>query len=297
MYYNENSFICLNGKFVKANDSHGSLYSQTLHYGNGVFEGIRSYKTDAGTKIFRAEEHYQRLLFGADVMSIPFEYNTTALIDLTYKLLELNNLTDAYIRPIITTPPSMGLLTPDRSDLIIQCWYWDKLMGDGLVKVMTSSYQRPNPKSCVVEAKVTGHYVNSILAKNEAKKAGFKEALLLDMNGNVAECSGANIFMEKDGVLYTPPKGHIMAGITRSVVMEICKDEGIQVEERFFNLEELKRADSAFVTGTAAEVAGLASLDDYNFPLNWTDSLGKRLSDLYQLEVLGKRSKHVSKVL
>ncbi|MBT8286586.1 MAG: branched-chain-amino-acid transaminase [Flavobacteriaceae bacterium] len=297
MYYNENSFICLNGKFVKANDSHGSLYSQTLHYGNGVFEGIRSYKTDAGTKIFRAEEHYQRLLFGADVMSIPFEYNTTALIDLSYKLLELNNLTDAYIRPIITTPPSMGLLTPDRSDLIIQCWYWDKLMGDGLVKVMTSSYQRPNPKSCVVEAKVTGHYVNSILAKNEAKKAGFKEALLLDMNGNVAECSGANIFMEKDGVLYTPPKGHIMAGITRSVVMEICKDEGIQVEERFFNLEELKRADSAFVTGTAAEVAGLASLDDYNFPLNWTDSLGKRLSDLYQLEVLGKRSKHVSKVL
>ena len=246
MYFNSESIIFHNGKFVKAADTKGDLYSQTLHYGNGVFEGIRSYKTSSGTNVFKAKEHYDRLKFGADVMDIPLNYSVDELIDLTYELLELNNLSDAYIRPIVTAAPGMGLLTPENSVLTIQCWYWEKLMGDNLVKVMTSSYQRPNPRACVVEAKVTGHYVNSILAKNEAKKSGFGEALLLDMNNKVAEASGANIFMQKDGVLYTPPKGHIMAGITRSVIMEICREEGIPVKEDFFSLEDLKEADSAF---------------------------------------------------
>ena len=296
-YYNKQTIIYHNGEFLKPETAKTSLYSQTLHYGNGVFEGIRTYKTAEGTKIFKAEEHYERLKYGAKVMGIPFNYTIEELIAITYDLLRRNQLEDAYIRPLISTGANMGLYTSKESILTIQCWGWPKLMGDTLLRVKTSSFQRPNPKSCFVEAKVTGHYINSILSTNEAKDAGFDEALLLDMNDNVAECSGANIFMEKEGKLFTPKKGHIMAGITRSTILEICKEEGIPVEESYFKLDELKQADSAFFTGTAAEVVGLKSLDDYEFPLEWTNSLGHKLMKLYQQEVLGQRKNKLSKAL
>ncbi|TDU43461.1 branched-chain amino acid aminotransferase [Gelidibacter sediminis] len=296
-YYNNQTIIYHNGEFLKPEAASSSLYSQSLHYGNGVFEGIRSYKTDEGTKIFRAEAHYERLKYGAKVMGIPFNYSVEELIAITYELLEQNQLQDAYIRPLISTGVNMGLYTSKESFLTMQCWEWGKLMGDRLLRVKTSSFERPNPKSCFVEAKVTGHYVNSILSTNEAKDAGYDEALLLDMYGNVAECSGANIFMEKDGKLFTPKKGSIMAGITRATILEICEEEGIPVEEKHFKLEELKQADSSFFTGTAAEVVGLKSLDDYEFPLPWTDSLGYKLMQLYQQEVLGQRKSKLSNAL
>lgn len=295
-YYNDQTIIYHDGKFLKPETATSSLYSQTLHYGNGVFEGIRAYKTADGTKIFKAREHFERLKYGAKVMGIPFEYSVEELTSITYDLLKKNQLQDAYIRPLISTGANMGLYTSKESILTMQCWAWPKLMGDTLLRVMTSSFERPNPKSCFVEAKVTGHYINSILSTNEAKDAGFDEALLLDMHGNVAECSGANIFMEKDGHLFTPKKGSIMAGITRSTILEICKDEGIPVEETHFKLDELKQADSAFFTGTAAEVVGLKSLDDYEFPLPWEGSLGHKLMQLYQQEVLGQRKNKFSEV-
>lgn len=288
-YSNEQTIIYHNGKFLKPETATASLYSQTLHYGNGVFEGIRAYKTAEGTKIFKAREHFERLKYGAEVMGIPFDYSVEELTAITYDLLKRNQLEDAYIRPLISTGANMGLYTSKESMLTMQCWAWGKLMGNTLLRVMTSSFERPNPKSCFVEAKVTGHYINSILSTNEAKDAGFDEALLLDMHGNVAECSGANIFMEKDGKLFTPKKGSIMAGITRSTILELCEEEGIPVEEKHFSLDELKQADSAFFTGTAAEVVGLKSLDDYEFPLAWNDSLGYKLMQLYQQEVLGQR--------
>ncbi|TXE08357.1 branched-chain amino acid transaminase [Gelidibacter salicanalis] len=296
-YSNDQTIIYHNGEFLNPKTASSSLYSQSLHYGNGVFEGIRSYKTAEGTKIFRAEAHYERLKYGAKVMGIPFDYTVADLVALTYELLEKNNLQDAYIRPLITTGANMGLYTSKESFLTMQCWEWGKLMGDRLLRVKTSSFERPNPKSCFVEAKVTGHYVNSVLSTNEAKDAGYDEALLLDMHGYVAECSGANIFMEKDGKLYTPKKGSIMAGITRETILEICEEEGIPVEEKHFKLEELKQADSSFFTGTAAEVVGLKSLDDYEFPLSWTDSLGYKLMQLYQQEVLGQRKSKLANAL
>ncbi len=291
MYFNDQSVVFYNGKFVKAKEASSDLYSQSLHYGNGVFEGIRSYKTDNGARIFKSYEHYKRLKFGAEVMNINLEYSEEELTEITYKLLELNNLEDAYIRPLITTGANMSLLTSNETNVVIQCWEWGKYMGDKLLKVKTSKFQRPNPKSCFVEAKVTGHYVNSILSTNEAKSEGYDEALLLDMNGNVAECSGANIFMQKDGKLYTPPRGHIMAGITRATIIEICQEEGIPVEEKFFTLEELKSADACFFTGTAAEVVGLQSLDEYEFPMKWEETHGFELMKLYKAEVLGQRVK------
>jgi branched-chain amino acid aminotransferase len=291
MYYNEESIIYYNGKFIKAKEATSNPYSQSLHYGNGVFEGIRAYKTSEGTRIFKSEEHYKRLKYGAEVMGITFNYTEEELARLTYELLEKNNLQDAYVRPLIVTGENMGVFSAKDSQLIIQCWKWDKLMGNKLLKVKTSKFQRPNPKSCFVEAKVTGHYTNSILASNEVKAAGYDEALLLDMNNNVAECSGANIFMEKGGKLYTPPRGHIMAGITRSTVIELCNKEGISVAEKHFTLEELKQADSCFFTGTVAEVVGLESIDDYQFPLAWEQSQGNKLMKLYKEEVLGQRQK------
>ncbi|PQJ22931.1 branched-chain amino acid transaminase [Tenacibaculum sp. SG-28] len=291
MYYNDKTVIFYNGQFVKANNASMGLYNQTLHYGNGVFEGIRAYATEQGTRIFKPQAHFERLQFGAEVMGIEFKYSVEELTAITYELLQKNNLSNAYIRPLVISGVNMGVFSAKDSDLVIQCWEWGKLMGSKLLRVKTSTFQRPNPKSCVVEAKVTGHYINSILASNEAKKEGFDEALLLDMNDNVAECSGANIFMEKDGKLITPPKGHIMAGITRTTIIELCQQEGIEVVERDFKIEELKTADSAFFTGTAAEVVGLASIDSYTFPQIWEQSLGYRLMKLYKQEVLGLRNK------
>lgn len=294
MYFNEQSIVFFNGEFIKATDAKMNMYSQSLHYGNGVFEGIRSYNTEEGAKIFKSEEHYKRLKYGAEVMSIQFEYSEEELTAITYELLKQNNLTNAYIRPLITTGENMSLLTSPETNFIIQCWEWGKYMGDKLLKVKTSQFQRPNPNSCFVEAKVTGHYVNSILSTNEAKKSGYDEALLLDMHGNVAECSGANVFMQKDGKLFTPPKGHIMAGITRATVIDICREEGIPIEEKHFTLEELKTADACFFTGTAAEVVGLESLDEYNFPMNWEETHGYNLMKLYKAEVLGERVKETA---
>ncbi len=291
MYYNEETVIFFNGEFIKAKDASANLYSQSLHYGNGVFEGIRAYNTTEGARVFKSYEHYKRLKFGAEVMNIQLDYSEEELTQITYELLERNGLKDAYIRPLVTTGADMSLLTSKETNLIIQCWEWGKYMGDKLLRVKTSSFQRPNPKSCFVEAKVTGHYTNSILSTNEAKNNGYDEALLLDMNGNVAECSGANVFMQKDGKLYTPPRGHIMAGITRATVIDLCKEEGIPVEEKHFTLEELKQADTCFFTGTAAEVVGLQSLDDYQFPLSWEKSHGYKLMKLYKDEVLGLRQK------
>ncbi|WP_435261921.1 branched-chain amino acid transaminase [Tenacibaculum sp. nBUS_03] len=294
MYYNDETVIFYNGQFVKAKEASGNLYGQTLHYGNGVFEGIRAYETSEGTRIFKAMEHYRRLLYGVEVMDIDFEYTEEELTEITYELLGRNNLKDAYIRPLVVTGENMGVFSAKGSDLIIQCWKWDKLMGNELLRVKTSSFQRPNPKSCFVEAKITGHYINSILASNEVKKEGYDESLLLDMNNNVAECSGANVFMEKEGVLYTPPRGHIMAGITRATIIDLCKEVGISVKEQHFTLKELKEADSAFFTGTAAEVVGLKSLDEYQFPLKWEDSQGNKLMKLYKNEVLGLREKYLT---
>lgn len=153
---------------------------------------------------------------------------------------------------------------------------------------MTSSFERPNPKGFKIEAKASGHYVNSILASQEAKAAGYDEALLNDMNGFVAEGPGANVFFEKDGTLYTPAAGNILPGITRATVIELCNELNIPVEEKLFTTDELKKADAAFFCGTAAEVIGWESLDDVKFALPWAQSVGKIIQDAYKHKVIEK---------
>ncbi len=292
-YFNPNTILYLNGKFEQAAETTTSLYGQSLHYGYAVFEGIRAYHTHNGTRIFKAREHFERLKRSAELVHMPFPWDVDDLIKQTYKLLALNNLKDAYIRPLIYAAPNMSLAAAKDVSIMICAWEWDAYLGHKLLKVGVSSYERPNPKSTPIEAKVSGNYVNSILATTEAKSKGFDEALLLDMQGNIAEAPGANIFIEKGGRLYTPALGNILAGITRATVIELCRILDIDLIEKQLNLNDLKHADSAFFCGTATEIAGIASVDDYNFPLKWTESLGATIQRTYKCLVLEKQNYEV----
>ncbi|MDB5223608.1 MAG: branched-chain amino acid transaminase [Chitinophagaceae bacterium] len=292
MYYNEDTIIYLNGEFVKSAEAKIDLYSQSLHYGYSVFEGIRSYKTIKGeTAIFKAGEHYSRLKNSADAMNIPFTYSSEELITATYELLSRNNMQDAYIRPLVYAPANMSFTKNTESFLVIAVWKMEPFLGEKLLKVMTSSFQRPNPKGFKIEAKASGHYVNSILASQEAKARGYDEALLLDINDFVAEGPGANVFFEKNGKLFTPPTKNILAGITRATVIEICKELDITVEEKYFTGDELKEADAAFFCGTAAEVIGWESLDNVKFPKAWNETVSSIIQEAYQCKVLHKEFK------
>jgi branched-chain amino acid aminotransferase len=288
-YYNDATVIFLNGAFVKAAEAKMDFYSQSLHYGYSVFEGIRSYKTESGdTKIFKPVEHYERLKNSALALNLPYTWNTNELIAATYEVLKQNNIQNAYIRPVVYAPANMSFIVNTESLIVIETWEMAPFLGDKLLRVMTSSFQRPNPKGFKIEAKAAGHYVNSILASQEAKAKGFDEALLTDMNDNIAEGPGANMFFEKDGKLVTPPPGNILPGITRATVFDICKKMGIAIEERLFKADELKNADAAFYCGTAAEVIGWESLDDVTFKKDWNLTVSKVIQAAYKNLVIEK---------
>ncbi len=282
MYYNQNTICLLDGKYLKAADAGANFYSQSLHYGNGVFEGIRAYETHKGVSIFKAEAHFERLLHSAEVMQLPVSYSVQELVEMSYELLKRNELTDAYIRPLIYTEANMSLNSSQRTHLFMAAWRWEKLFKDKIPRLMTSSYQRPNPQAFHVEAKVCGHYVNSILATNEARRKGFDDGVMLDMDGYVAEASGANIFYEKNEVLYTPAPGHILPGITRATVLELCKELRIKIVEKKITLEELKAADGVFLAGTAAEITQVHSIDDQTPVMRWEDTFGFMLQKKYE---------------
>src|SRR6266542_1707083 len=256
-YYNENTILYLNGEYVKATEAKMDFYSQSLHYGYAVFEGIRSYKTvDGQTRIFRATEHYNRLRNSADAMNMPYKWTTEELIEITYEVLKRNNLQDAYIRPVVYAPANMSFTKNTESFIVIEVWEMSPFFGEKLLRIMTSSFQRPNPKGFKIEAKASGHYVNSILASQEAKSKGYDEALLTDMNSFVAEGTGANMFYEKDRKLFTT--------------------------------EEEKGADGAFFCGTAGEVIGWESLDDIMFTKKWDETLSKKIQLTYKDRVTEK---------
>jgi branched-chain amino acid aminotransferase len=294
-YYNQHTILWLDGEFVKASEAKTDLYGQSLHYGYAVFEGIRAYRTANGeTRIFKATQHFDRLMNSARALNMPYDHKTGDLIAATYQVLEKNNLQDAYIRPIVYAPANMSFSVNTSSHIAIEVWEMAPFLGDKLLRVMTSSFQRPNPKGFKIETKATGHYVNSILASQEAKANGFDEALLTDMYGFVAEGPGANVFFEAEGRLFTPATGNILPGITRATVIEICKELDIPVEEKLFNVHEAKQAESAFFCGTAAEVIGWASLDDTTFHKPWETSLGRIVQQAYKDRVTEKKQRLVT---
>jgi branched-chain amino acid aminotransferase len=286
MYYNDQTILYIDGKFLKAKEATTDLYSQTMHYGYGVFEGIRSYKTANGARLFKGKEHYERLVRSAQLLNIPLKYSIEQMEEATYEVLRLNGFENAYIRPLVFCSPNMSLNHPKGTSLAIEAWDWAAYLGDKRLDVMISSFCRPHPRSTKIEAKVCGHYVNSILATSEAKDKGFDESILLDVDGYLAEGPGSNLFFEKNNVLYTPQLGNILPGITRLTLIEICKELSITVREGTYRQNDLMNADSAFLCGTGAEIIGINSVNKNVLPKAWEKSLGFTLQKAYKNRVL-----------
>ncbi len=195
------------------------------------------------------------------------------------------NVVEAYIRPFVYSSPMMSLSYPESANLAICTWPWKKLLGDKLIDLCISDYCRPHPQSCKIESKVSGYYVNSILAATDARAKGYDDALQLDVDGYVAECSGANFFVEKDGVLFTAPRGHILPGITRDTILQLCRRLGIPVKQVRLLPKDVYDADGAFLAGTAAEVSGVQSLDKKPFRKPWNQTHGYTLQKEYEMAI------------
>lgn len=256
--------IWFNGKFVNWNDAKIHVLTHSLHYGLGVFEGIRFYDTDYGAAVFRLKEHIERLFKSADRAMMKIPYSQKEIIEAIKETVRINKINQGYIRPIIFYGYGKMGLIPEWAniEIAIAVWPWGSYLGEESIKVKTSSFVRIHPKTTYTDAKITGHYVNSILASLEARRGGFQEALLLDYQGNVAEGPGENIFIVKNHKIVTPPLGNILPGITRISIIELARDEGYQVEERILNLPEIKSSDETFFTGTAAEITSIKQIDE-----------------------------------
>ena len=259
--------IWMDGKFVNWDKATVHILTHTLHYGLGVFEGIRCYETKGGPIIFRLDEHIERLFKSAHIFLIEIPYSMEKIRKAIIETVQMNKLKECYIRPIVYIGyGSMGLYPKNNPIKVsIAVWPWGAYLGDkGLeegIRVKTSSFIRNHVNSSMARGKVCGYYINSQLAKKEAISCGYDEALLLDTEGYVSEGSGENIFIIRKGKVKTTPLTSILEGITRNSIIEIAKDEGIKVEEERFTRDELYIADEAFFTGTAAEVTPIRDAD------------------------------------
>ncbi len=264
----EKNFIWMDGRFVPWADAKVHVMTHTLHYGFGVFEGIRCYSTPKGGAVFRLQEHTTRLFDSAHILGIEIPYKPEEINEAILETIRKNELRECYIRPLAYLGNNkLGLNYKGAScHVSIAAWSWGAYLGeDGLkngIRVKISSFSRHHINVTMTNAKVCGAYINSILAKSEAIKDGYDEAILLDVNGNVAEGSGENIFIVKNNVLKTPPLVSVLEGITRSTVLHFAKEKGMVVKEEHFARDELYTADEAFFTGTAAEITPIREVDN-----------------------------------
>ena len=258
----------VDGKYLPKDDVSITPLTHTFHYGLGVFEGVRSYEAkDGSVNIFRLKEHTERLLESANITGIEVEYDYADLFDAQIQVVKKSNLKNAYIRPLLYIGSErLGLdIEGIDSHAMVTCWEWPSYFGeDALEKgidVMVSSFTRQFPNSLMTKSKISGGYVNGIMAHDQAKKNGYQEAILLDTNGFIAEGSGQNIFIVKDNVLLTPSLNCCLNGITRRSVIQFANDEGIEVVERNITRDELYTADELFFCGTAVEITPIRSID------------------------------------
>ena len=266
----KSEWIWMNGEFVAWDDANVHVLSHGLHYGTGVFEGIRCYETDRGPAIFRHRDHLDRLAMSAELYYMPLEHSKEDLRQATHELIRRNGLSSCYIRPLAYRGyGEMGLYAQSAPiDVMIAVWPWGAYLGEegkrNGIRAKVSSWRRISPAGLIPHAKASGQYLNSILAKTETAKAGYDEAILLDDSGNVCEGSGENVFVVRDGVLATP--GHtasILDGISRRSVIQIASDLGYEVAERDIARAELYLADEVFLCGTAAELVPVREVDDH----------------------------------
>lgn len=279
--------IWMDGELVDWDNAKIHILTHTLHYGLGIFEGIRCYKTDRGSAIFCLNEHINRLFDSALVTGIKIPYTREEIIEAIKKTIKANNLNECYIRPIVYIGyGAMGINFKNASiNTAIAVWPWGTYLGEDAlskgIRVKISSFTGLHPNVSLTKAKVCGNYVNSILAKTEAVDHGYDEAVILDSDGNVTQGSGENIFILRDGILKTPPLTSILEGITRRVVIVLARDMGIKVKEEIFSRGELYIADEAFFTGTAAEVTPIREIDNRAIGKGNPGHVTKRIQEVF----------------
>jgi branched-chain amino acid aminotransferase len=275
--------IWINGEFVPWGQARTHVLAHTLHYGAGAFEGVRAYRTAEGTAIFRLDAHLDRLFYSAASIRMPMRFGRDALRAASVELVRRNRLEEGYLRPIAFFGYGVMCVSPEQApvDVVIACWPWGAYLPHEMVDLKISRYPRIPPDATVADAKLTGNYLNGILAVNEIRGTKYHEVLLLDVGGHVAEGSGENVFFVMGGQLHTPRLGAILPGITRATVLRIARDEGIGVVERDIRPEEAFGADEAFFTGTAAEVTPIRSIDDRVIGGGEVGPVTRRLRKLY----------------
>jgi len=291
----KSKYIWLDGEFVDWDSAQVSVMSHTLHYGTGVFEGIRARETKSGTAIFRLQDHIDRLFTSCEAYNLDIPYSKNEIFEAIIEIVRKNNLSSAYIRPLVFFGDGeMGLLpnnVPVR--VAIAAWFWGAYLGDDAgnsgVNVCISEWQRISPKSFKPFAKGVGGYMNSTLAKIDAVKNGFDDAIMLSDQGTVAEGSGQNIFLIKDNSMYTPPiETGALGGITRKTVIEIAESNSIKNTEKDLSVDDLMSADEIFFTGTATEVVGVVSIDKNNIGDGNVGETTKKITEKYQQIVNGE---------
>ncbi|MFQ6022027.1 MAG: branched-chain amino acid transaminase [Acidiferrobacterales bacterium] len=290
--------IWYDGEMVPWREATTHVLTHSLHYGLGVFEGVRAYKTDKGPAIFRMREHTDRLFRSAHILGMRIPYEKDAINEAMCAAVRENSLDSAYIRPIcFYGSEGMGLRADNiKVHVAVAAWYWGSYLGEenieSGIRVRTSSYTRHHVNAAMCRAKATGHYFNSILALHEAQACGCDEALLLDAQGYVMEGSGENIFVVRDGQIYTPDLSSALDGITRDTIFKLAAEIGHPVTEKLITRDEIYIADEAFFTGTAAEVTPIRELDGRTIGAGRRGPITERLQGLYFDQVYGRRSQN-----
>lgn len=290
--------IWMDGQLIPWREANTHVLTHTLHYGMGVFEGVRAYEAEQGTAIFRLQEHTDRLFNSAKIMNMEIPFTKEELNEAQKAAVRENNLKSAYLRPMVYYgAEGMGLRADNlKVHVIVAAWEWGAYMGEENltkgIKVATSSYTRHHPNITMTKAKANGAYMNSMLALQEAISHGCDEALLLDTQGYVAEGSGENFFMVRDGVIYTPELTSALDGITRKTIIQLARESGYEVVERQITRDEVYIADEAFFTGTAAEVTPIRELDNRAIGCGSRGPITEKLQTMYFDLVYGRLAAH-----
>lgn len=292
--------IWMDGQFVDWRNANIHVLTHTLHYGMGVFEGVRCYETPSGSAIFRLKDHTQRLLNSAKIFQMKINFSLEELMQAQLETVRRNKLKSCYIRPIAWIGSErMGIATNDNKvHLAVAAWPWGAYLGEeGLargIRVKTSSFTRHHVNVSLVRAKASGYYINSILAHQEVCSMGYDEAMLLDTEGYVSEGAGENLFIVKSGRLFTPDLASCLDGITRQSVITIAKDFGLEVIEKRITRDEVYCADEAFFTGTAAEVTPIRELDDRTIGEGQRGPITEKIQTCFFDAVSGRAPKYQS---
>lgn len=285
-------FIWQQGKLIPWDMAKIHVLSHGLHYGSAVFEGLRFYDTEKGPAIFKLTEHIERFFYSAKQLAMNIPYSKEHLCDAIVKTVAANEISSGYIRPLVYYGYGSMTLVPDPNtpvEVMIACWAWGKYLASNAIELATSQFIRIHPRSTVANAKISGHYVNSILASLAVKNTPYHEALLLDAESYVAEASSANIFIVKDATIITPPTGAILEGITRDIIIQIADHLNLPLIQKKITLDDIYEADEAFLSGTAVEITPIRTVDDRIIGKENVYPITQKIQDFFQIIVQGKQ--------